>query len=308
MRKRRLPDWTARRSRNIPKNRRQTATRPRPAAADKRGRRSIFQFALHRDRAAVFLDDEAGDGQPQAGAFLFGGEKNVQQAREIFRGDAAAGVGEGQMNLRPAGNTLRLHGVFRGEHHLRRHRQAAFAVHRLEGVQEKIDEGLAQLLFVHLEPVVRGEERAVQLDVERAQPVLHQSEEIFHDGVQPDKFQDQPGRAGHAQDPRDNGIDALDFAEDQCGHFIVAISFERQFREGLDRDERVLYLVGRAGRERAQAGQAVEMPQTGLHALEEGGVLKNQQHGRASLLFIRAARGRGVDERFLGSVGKAARS
>lgn len=58
---------------------------------------AFAEFALHVYVAAVILDDAVADGEAEAGAFadLFGGEKRIVDFGEVFGGDAAAAVAEG---------------------------------------------------------------------------------------------------------------------------------------------------------------------------------------------------------------------
>src|SRR5437773_11181413 len=50
-------------------------------------------LALQVNAATVGADDALDDHQTQAGAFLLGGKKRVEDAVELFLGDAAASVG-----------------------------------------------------------------------------------------------------------------------------------------------------------------------------------------------------------------------
>ena len=88
-------------------------------------------LALELNAAAMGADDALNDHQAQAGAFLLGGEKGVEDAVELFLGDAAAGVGHADPDAVSAFTRLEGEG-------------AAFA-HGLHGVFDEIDQHLLDL-------------------------------------------------------------------------------------------------------------------------------------------------------------------
>ena len=61
-------------------------------------RRALAEFAFDFDPAFVLLDDAVNRGEAEAGAFaeFLGGEKRLENARDIFRRNAHAGVGVGE--------------------------------------------------------------------------------------------------------------------------------------------------------------------------------------------------------------------
>ena len=64
----------------------------------------------------------------------------------------------------------------------------------------------------------------------------------------------------------------------------VLVTLRQQLGESLDRDERILDLVGHPGGKRAQAGQPIAPPNLHLETLQRGDV--GQHHERAQQLAI----------------------
>jgi hypothetical protein len=104
---------------------------------------ALAGLAGDADVAAVALDDGVADRQAEAGAgALLGGEEGVEDARQVFGGDALAGVADGDLGAHAAA-FLQPVAARQGE--------PAAVGHGLEGIHDEVDEHLLQLAQVHLD-------------------------------------------------------------------------------------------------------------------------------------------------------------
>jgi len=104
------------------------------------------------------LNDALRDGEPQTRAVFLGGEERFEEAVEIFRGDARAIVRDGDAHVRSADRA----GV-RGERDdFSGHGEFARRPHGFDGVEQKIYEGLLQLVIVAFDRVGGGVEFTVK--------------------------------------------------------------------------------------------------------------------------------------------------
>ena len=153
-------------------------------------RRPFPRLALHGDRAAVLVNDAARDGQPQAGAFFLRGEERAEQTRQIFRADAAAGVGNGHAQVRTLPEVDDLGG--NGD-------PSAGAVHRLEGVDEQVDDGVVKLTLVAVHTVARGGEFHVEFHGAMLKLVPQQIQRVAQQDVKAQR-RDHRGEQGGGRD------------------------------------------------------------------------------------------------------------
>src|ERR1019366_5288687 len=83
---------------------------------------------------------------------------------------------------------------------------------------------------------------------------------MFEDFVQANLVEGGSGGRGETAHPADNGVDAANFTADDFDELGVLLFLEEQIDEGLASNEGILNLVGHAGGESANAGQAMKLP------------------------------------------------
>jgi len=134
--------------------------------------------------ALEFFDGEAGVVKAQAGTFGFGGEKRVKDGGQMALFDAAAGVFNGQANAREArGGAFH---VFQSGQCLvagGAQGQAPAARHGIGGVQEQIDDDLAELDDIEIGREPEGGQLGGQLDA-AGQDFGDQVHEVAGDVIQ----------------------------------------------------------------------------------------------------------------------------
>src|SRR5260370_15109426 len=115
--------------------------------------------ALDLDPALVLLDDAVTRGEAEAGSPLdaLGGEKGLEDAGQIFRGYAAAGVGEGEADEAAGGGLRILPGArFINEDGGSLNGEAASAGHGVTRVDGKVPNDLLEHAQVRLDGGQRG--------------------------------------------------------------------------------------------------------------------------------------------------------
>src|SRR5687768_12878569 len=111
---------------------------------------ALLELALHLDLAAVFLNNAVDDGQPEACSVVFGGEKGIEDVRNIFTANALAIIANGhaQHFRRVAVASGDSRHPFIPSANLRLYAELPAAIHRVHGIEEKIKKHLLELIGI----------------------------------------------------------------------------------------------------------------------------------------------------------------
>lgn len=197
----------------------------------------------------MFVQDIGADRKPKAHALGLGGDKWVKQpgamlgwnTRAVVRylqDDAAVG--------RAAG--AQLDGAF-----------ALGVLHGLEGIDEEIEQHLANRAGVGPHGVVAGMQRGGHGDAGLVGAGQHELDGFAHEAVERDAFHLVAARVGEVEELLGQAVDAVDLGRDEeveaAAKLDVVEARRQEVGEGLDRDERVADLVRQAGAEEADGGE-----------------------------------------------------
>ena len=229
-------------------------------------------FGVDGDGAAVLVDDSAGGGQAQAGAFALGREVGVEQFFADGRVDAWAGVDDVDLDAIAVGlgaddqvgrAAVGLAGV------------AGFD-HRLRGIEQQVEQGLleegdieGQLAGGRVELGAKADARGFGLGVEEVGELLDDAVDVGGLGVEPDAagegeeiFEDSAEAVGLGGD----GVEAvLQAGQEVWGQVGVVDGFSQELEIQADGGQGVLDFMGQAAGEGAQLGESLG----GLGALFE---------------------------------------
>ena len=203
-------------------------------------------------RAPVFFDDARGDGQAQAGAFLFGGEEGVEHPLPHLGHDALAGVAHLEDDHRV--------GAPRGARGARADAQGdrAAGFHALDPVLNQVDEHLLDLVRVHPQPDI-GHGLEVEPDGGLLQLGSKQRAHAGEQAVGRDGEEPRFGRARELEEILHDPFQAQDFVADHLGVLVRGRIRDEVLLQAVqphvDGREGIADFMGHAGRERAQGGE-----------------------------------------------------
>ena len=137
----------------------------------------------------------------------------------------------------------------------------AVRAHGIECIEEQVDKRLFKLIRVSTHGIGRGMERAEQFYLSAFEMVLNEVERLIKHLMEMNDAERRPGWTAKAQHLAHDRIDTLHLTSDDVGQGGILILGDEQFDECLDGDEGVLHLVRHAGGERADAGEAIHLPE-----------------------------------------------
>src|SRR5579872_4306311 len=117
---------------------------------------AAVHFTFDVDDAMVLLEDAAGNGKAQAGAFGLGGEERIEQPVNIFRWDADAVVLDSHTQQGLIFLMLQAGDFGVGRDHGGGDVQPAAGFHGIQGIEEEVDESLLQMALIPVNQVWRG--------------------------------------------------------------------------------------------------------------------------------------------------------
>jgi len=179
----------------------------------------------------------------QPDPLFFRCKERVEDVVDFVGRNSAAGVSDVELNRRFDKRGL--------------HAKRSARFHCMNGIKEKVDKGLIQLLSVRVDNMLSSAQIYLQSNAALRQLLLNQTQRIFKGLVKRDGLERGFGRTREIEQAVHDGINSLHLLTDQLKkgflEILIVMLVREQLREGFNGNERIFNFVGHTRRKRSDA-------------------------------------------------------